>query len=60
MASMAYGHFDPVFSQVATDGTTLNIADLAVSGRFRPFSVCWDGEIEQSQAKPVRLSYFKS
>jgi len=27
MASIAYGDFDPVFSQIATDGATLYIAD---------------------------------
>ncbi len=33
---MVYSHFDPVFSQVATDGATLYIADLADSR-------CWEG-----------------
>jgi len=39
MASIVYGHFDPVFWQVATDGAILYIAD----------SGGWDGR--QSKAK---------
>ncbi len=50
IASIVYGHFDPVFSQVATDGVKLYIADW----------VSWDGEAKRSQAKPLRLTYFKS
>ncbi len=50
MVSMVYGHFDPVFSQVATDGATLYIAD----------SGGWDGRQNKAKSKPSRLSYFES
>jgi len=32
MVSMDYGHFDPVFSQVVTDGRSLYVADLGGQG----------------------------
>ncbi|MGO9274847.1 MAG: hypothetical protein ACLQOO_32235 [Terriglobia bacterium] len=52
MASMVYGHFDPVFSQVATDGATLYIADSAGP-------VLLGMETKRSQTKPLRLSCFE-
>ncbi len=38
VASIVYGRFDPVFSQVATDGVMLYIAELGLTG--------WDGGAE--------------